>query len=153
MFVAKRNFPETSFAQFHAFGAWSGPSLCLVISQWQNHAKCIKTQVLGLIKWIKHVYCNKISRKFVRTVSCIRSTNRTQIVTTVLTVAKSCETHQNTSFGSNKVDKACLLQQNLQKVCSHSFVHPVHEPNTDRNYYRFNSGKIMRNASKHQFWL
>ena len=89
--------------------------MCLVISQWQNHAKCIKTQVLGLIKWIKHVYCNKISRKFVRTVSCIRCTNRTQIVTTVLTVAKSCKTHQNISFGSNKIVWGRLLRKNLRE--------------------------------------
>ena len=103
MFVAKK-CPESSFAQFRASGAQLGSSSYLPFSQKRNRANRIKTWLSGLIRWIGHICCEKISRKFIRTVSCIRCTTRIKLVLAVFTLAKWPEMHQNMSFGSNMVD-------------------------------------------------
>jgi len=59
---------------------------------------------------------------------------RTKFMLTISTVAKSCKTHQNMSFWSNKVDWADSLRENLQKVRSHSFVHSVYNRDKVRLY-------------------
>ena len=121
-------------------------------SQWRNRAERIKTWVLGLIRWIGHIRFQKIFEKFVHTVSCIQCTTRADFVPVIFTVAKSCETHQNMSLWSNKVDWTRSFQKNLRKVCSHGFVHLVHNPGPLRSCY-FYSSEIVRNTSKHEFWV
>ena len=105
-----------------------------------------QNMAFGSNKMDGHVCCEKISKKLIRTVLCIRCTTRIKFVHAVFTLTKSPEMHQNMSFGSNKVDWARLLQKNLQNVHSHTFVHPVHSL-----YSCFHIGKIARNASKHGF--
>ena len=139
--VAKKA-TKTSFAQFRACCA----QFVLTLSHWQNCVKRIKRWLSGLIRWIGHICCKKICRKFIHIVSCIRCT----VCSDVFTLAKSRETHQKMAFRSNKMDLACLLHKNLQKVRSHSFVHPVHNSDQVRTCH-FYISEIAQNASKHEF--
>ena len=103
---------KTSFAQFRACCA----QFELTLSHWQNRMTRIKRWLSGLIRWIGHICCKQICRKFIHIVSCIWCT----ICADVFTLAKSRETHQKMAFRSNKMNWAHLLQKILQK-----FIHIV----------------------------
>ena len=64
-------------------------------------------------------------------------------------IARNISKHE---FESNKEDWTRSLRKYLQKVCSDSFMHPVHDKDpvhTNRSHSR----GIARNASKYEFWV
>ena len=77
----------------------------------ETHQIC----VMGHIRNFGHGTCEKIYRKLVRIVSCIRCNTQTKFVPAVLIVAKSRQTHQNMSFGYNKVDWTRSLQKKINR--------------------------------------
>jgi len=149
---------ESSFAQFRASGAWLGPSLHLLFSQWRNHVKQIKTKqiktcVLALIWWIGHVCCEKIIES---SFAQFRASGGRPGPSSYLPFSKWWNRAKRIKtwvlWLMRWIRYFCCEKKNLHRLRSHSFTHSMHDPDLVCACW-FHSGKITRDASKHKFWV
>src|SRR6185312_10782199 len=126
----KRNFGSTKWCIL----CTPKPDLTTGTSRQRNRAKPPRNLVLGLMKWIGQVRCEKTRLNFGSTKWCILCTAKPDLTTCTSRQQNRTKPPRNLVW-PNEVDWACLLRENKTQLREHKVVHCMHPKTRSHNGY------------------